>query len=98
LNYYGEGLSSVFDSGVPSDRIFAEWWVRSPHVEATLKGTRAGVASDSSSVIIPEDINAARSRSVEEHLKWRMRVREDFQRETASGRIARGFERDPVSA
>src|SRR5262245_25234751 len=25
-NYYSEGLSSVFDAGVPSDRVFAEWW------------------------------------------------------------------------
>jgi predicted GNAT superfamily acetyltransferase len=98
MNYYGEGLSSVFDSGVPSDRIFAEWWVQSPRVEATLKGTRPDRPSDFSSVIIPEDIGAARARSAEEHLQWRMRVREDFQREISSGRIARGFERDPESA
>lgn len=27
VNYYGEGLSSVFGAGAPSDRVFAEWWV-----------------------------------------------------------------------
>jgi len=114
LNYYGEGLSSIFDSGIPSDRVFAEWWVRSPHVEATLAGNRTRASSNSassnsasskpalsetssgetSSVVIPEDIEAVRARSVNDHMKWRLRVREDFLRETASGRIARSLERD----
>ena len=98
LNYYGEGLSSVFGSGVPSDRIFAEWWVRSPHVEAALGGKRPQSPGETSSVTIPEDINAVRVGSVEDHLKWRLKVREDFLRETGQGRIARSFERNPEVA
>jgi predicted GNAT superfamily acetyltransferase len=97
-NYYGEGLSSVFDSGVPSDRIFAEWWVRSPYVEATIAGRRPQVPGEASSVVIPDDINAVRDHSIEDHLRWRLRVREDFLRETTTGRIARGFERDMENA
>lgn len=97
-NYYGEGISSVFDSGVPSDRIFAEWWVRSPYVEAAVAGTRTQVTAEISSVVIPDDINAIRARSIEDHLKWRLRVREDFQREISNGKIARGFERDRENA
>ena len=97
-NYYSEGLSTVFDSGVPSDRIFAEWWVRSPYVESAIAGNRSQIPGEVSSVIIPDDINAVRARSIEDHLKWRLRVREDFLRETSNGRIARGFERNRDSA
>ena len=98
FNYYGEGLSSIFDSGIPSDRIFAEWWVRSPHVEATLGGNRPPAPGETSSVTIPEDISAVRAASIAAHLEWRLRVREDFLRETSKGRVARGFERDPERA
>src|ERR1041385_530705 len=55
-NYYGEGLSAVFGTDVPSDRIFAEWWVQSPHVEAALAGIRPQVP-DAEAVIIPEEIS-----------------------------------------
>lgn len=91
VNHYSEGLSTVFDSGVPSDRIFAEWWVSSAHVESALAGNRPNVGDPSESVLIPEDIN--RVRSVEEHLKWRIRVRENFQNALAGSLIVRGFER-----
>jgi len=93
VNYYSEGLSTVFDSEVPTDRIFAEWWVSSPHVESVLAGNRPRVEDRAPSVLIPEDINKVRSRSVEEHLKWRIRVRESFQSALAGGLIVRGFER-----
>ena len=95
LNYYGEGLSSIFDSNVPSDRVFAEWWVRSPHVERVLAGTRPKALGETSSVVIPKDIESVRAGSVEDHLNWRLRVREDFLRQVAEGRVARSLERDP---
>src|SRR5436309_4911075 len=79
-NYYGEGLSTVFGADVPSDRIFAEWWVRSAHVEAALAAIRPQVAN-AESVIIPEDINRLSAHSVAEHVKWPLRVRADFMRE-----------------
>src|SRR5713226_500636 len=93
VNYYSEGLSTVFDSDVPSDRIFAEWWVSSPHVESVLAGNRPRVEAPAESVLIPEDINSVRAHSVQEHLKWRLRVREDFRGKLAGGLIVRGFER-----
>ncbi|HVG22371.1 MAG TPA: hypothetical protein VNI02_25255 [Blastocatellia bacterium] len=98
VNYYGEGLSSIFDSGVPSDRIFAEWWVASPHVEAALAGKRPQSPVSNASVTIPDDINVVRACSVEDHLQWRLKVREDFLRHIGNGLIARGFARDPRNA
>jgi predicted GNAT superfamily acetyltransferase len=96
-NYYGEGLSAVFGSEVPSDRVFAEWWVRAPHVEAALAGTKPQVA-EAEPVLIPEDINQVSSQSLAEHLRWRLRVRADFMQMLKRGLIARGFERDSASA
>ena len=92
-NYYSEGLSSVFDTGVPSDRVFAEWWVSSPHVQSVLAGNKPSVEGQVKTVLIPEDINKVRSSSVDEHRKWRLRVREEFKNALGNGLIVRGFER-----
>jgi predicted GNAT superfamily acetyltransferase len=93
VNYYGKGLSRVFDSEVPSDRVFAEWWVSSAHVESALAGNRPGQAEPVESVLIPEDITDVRQQSAEEHRRWRLRVREEFEGKLAGGLIVRGFER-----
>lgn len=95
VNYYGEGLSSVFDAGVPSDRIYAEWWVRSPHVAATLAGARPQIKDAAPAVPIPEDITQVRTHTPDEHLRWRLGVRAEFLRELQLGHIARAFARDP---
>jgi predicted GNAT superfamily acetyltransferase len=97
VNYYGEGLSSIFDTGVPSDRIYAEWWVSSPHVNATLAGERPLITDAAPAVTIPDDITQVRARAVDEHLRWRLQVREEFLRELNLGRIARAFARDQPS-
>jgi predicted GNAT superfamily acetyltransferase len=94
VNYYGEGLSTVFDSNVPSDRVFAEWWVSSPHVASALAGNRQALKDKSHSVSIPDDIESVRAGSLEEHKRWRVHVREEFQDKLAQGLIARGFERE----
>jgi predicted GNAT superfamily acetyltransferase len=92
-NYYGEGLSSVFDPDIPSDRVFAEWWVSSPHVQATLDGKRPEIEA-STKVAIPDDIVSVRSRAAAEHLRWRLQARAGFKDALATGQIVRGFRRD----
>ena len=94
VNYYGEGLSSVFGAGVPSDRVFAEWWVLSPQVGAALGGKQPDASSRDESVVIPEDIDAVSASYPAEHLKWRLRVREEFSSCLGRGLIADSFERD----
>lgn len=94
INYYGEGVSSVFDSHLPSDRVLAEWWIGSPHVENVLRGNRPGVETPDSKVEIPDNIDAIRAQSLKEHIDWRMQVREDFLPALAQGSIVCGFVRD----
>jgi predicted GNAT superfamily acetyltransferase len=93
-NYYGEGVSSVFDSHLPSDRVIAEWWIQSPHVIDVLTGNRPKVDLPIGVVEIPDNIDAIRDQSLEDHKTWRLRVREDFLRALEQGHIARGFTRD----
>ena len=94
VNYYGENVSSVFEADVPSDRLIAEWWVSSRHVEAVLSGAQPRVAEVESKVTIPDDIDSIRERSVEAHKEWRLRVREAFEAALKTGAIVRGFQRD----
>ncbi|MFY9609440.1 MAG: hypothetical protein WAU45_12600 [Blastocatellia bacterium] len=97
VNYYGEGLSSVFGRGIPSDRVFAEWWVLSSRVEAALAGKRSDVSAKAESVGIPDDIDTVSAGSMDKHLKWRLRVREEFTACLGRGSIVRGFERNRQS-
>lgn len=94
-NYYGEGLSRVFGDGVPSDRVFAEWWLTSSHVESCLSGKKPHPPETRTTVVVPEDINSIYGSSAEDSLRWRLVVREEFQRELSRGLIVRGFERHP---
>lgn len=93
VNYYGEGASTIFDSGVPSDRIFAEWWITSPHVQSVLAGNRPKFDGEDR-VTIPDDINRVRAQSIEDHLRYRLSARDGFQSQMAGGQIVRGFARD----
>lgn len=94
VNYYGLGVSTGFDEDVPTDRLVAEWWVASAHVKQVVGGTRPSVADLKGTVTIPDNINAVRANSVQEHLDWRMRTREEFLELLDSGVIVRGFTRD----
>jgi predicted GNAT superfamily acetyltransferase len=94
VNYYGEGVSSVFDSHLPSDRVIAEWWVESPHVLSVLTGNRPHVDHTESIVEIPDNIDAIRDQSLDDHINWRQVVRQGFQQALSGGSIVRGFTRD----
>ena len=93
-NYYGIGVSTGFDADVPTDRVIAEWWISSKHVESALAGQRPLVESPVVTIEIPDDINAIRTRSVEEHMQCRLRTRKDFQSALDARAIVRGFTRD----
>jgi len=93
VNYYSEGLSTVFDANVPSDRVFAEWWVSSPHVQSALSGKLPEVLDPKTTVTIPENINEVREKSIDEHVRWRLQARTEFQQALGAGFIVRAFER-----
>ncbi|HYE16042.1 MAG TPA: GNAT family N-acetyltransferase [Pyrinomonadaceae bacterium] len=100
-NFYGTDYSTVTGkfgeaSGLPSDRLAAEWALDSPRVEALARGETPapfGPAPRAAVEIPPdwgslvrEDAGAARGEL--------LRVREEFRSAFASGLVCAGFERD----
>jgi predicted GNAT superfamily acetyltransferase len=94
VNFYGEQNRTVFDAGIGSDRVFAEWWVRSPKVEAALRGEayRPGVVT--AGLEIPSDVNAVKARDERAALLWRLHTRERFQSRLSRGLVAVSLEYD----
>ena len=95
-NFYGEHHASIFDAGIGSDRVFAEWWVGSERVARALAGERVAPPVGGTGVEIPSDFNAVKRSSLDEALLWRLRTREQFQSCLSRGLAAVGFERDPA--
>jgi predicted GNAT superfamily acetyltransferase len=94
-DYYGQGVSTGFEEGVPTDRVIAEWWVASDRVKSALAGHSPTPGDVTGEIQIPDDINSIRARSTSEHLEWRMRVREEFETQFSAGAVVSGFLRDP---
>jgi predicted GNAT superfamily acetyltransferase len=92
-NLYGR-TSSPLHAGLPTDRLVAEWWVRSQRVEDVLAARPREASLDSERIAIPA---AIRQICREEPLvaeKIQTEVREQFLANIADGRAAVGFEFD----
>jgi predicted GNAT superfamily acetyltransferase len=94
VNFYGEQNKTVFDAGIGSDRVFAEWWVRSQRVELALRGEPYRPALMTASLEIPSDINAVKERDERAALLWRLHTRERFQSRLSRGLVAVSLEYD----
>jgi predicted GNAT superfamily acetyltransferase len=56
-NFYGES-SSPLQGGLPTDRLYAEWWLRSEHVDRALAGDQRVLEPVRERVIVPAEIYA----------------------------------------
>ena len=95
INQYGI-TSSPLQGGLPSDRLIAEWWLKSKRVEALLaSGAKPSVVAESS-IEVPAQIyewkaapeTRSRAQQVQE------RNREQFLRAFENGLAVLGYERD----
>ncbi|HEU0185125.1 MAG TPA: GNAT family N-acetyltransferase [Blastocatellia bacterium] len=93
-NYYGANSSSVLHRGLSTDRLFIEWWVRSPRVAGALEGVRRADKPEAV-VEVPRDIAAIKKRDMDEARRWQSRIREGFQKYLSEGLYCAGFEADP---
>ena len=96
INQYGI-TSSPLQGGLPSDRLIAEWWLRSKRVEALLqKGFHPEFAREDS-VEVPAQIYdwkaAAETRAKAQQVQERNR--NQFLDSFAKGLAVLGYERDP---
>ncbi|MDQ1590821.1 MAG: hypothetical protein QOG71_1448 [Pyrinomonadaceae bacterium] len=103
VNFYGwDAGTEAFAEGkqfnLDSDRLIAEWELRTPRVEACARGERPAqvAAMPAAAVEIPPDWKRLRredGRAAEREL---LRVRSEFQAHFAAGLVCAGFERDPA--
>lgn len=94
INQYGI-TSSPLQGGLPTDRLVAEWWLKSKRVESILKGGRSPFKTVKS-IPIPTQIYewksapATRDRAKE----IQKRTRDEFLKAFAEGLAVLGYERD----
>ena len=95
INQYGI-TSSPLQGGLPSDRLIAEWWLKSKRVETLLATGKNPPFSGESTIAVPAQIydwkaapaTRAQAQHVQEH------NREQFLREFSQGLAVLGYERD----
>jgi len=95
INQYGI-TSSPLQGGLPSDRLIAEWWLRSKRVETLLATGKNPSFNEQSSIEVPGQIYewkaAAETRTKAQHVQERNR--EQFLRAFDDGLAVLGYDRD----
>ena len=98
INQYGI-TSSPLQGGLPSDRLIAEWWLKSNRVETLLKMGKNPPFGRESAIDVPAQIYewkaAAETRRKAQQLQERNR--EEFLRAFADGLAVMGYERDSAA-
>jgi predicted GNAT superfamily acetyltransferase len=90
-NLYGR-TSSPLHAGLPTDRLVAEWWVRSQRVEEVLGGRVRPMCADCERVEVPAGIRRICRDEPLLAEEIQTKVREQFLTSIANGRAAVGFE------
>jgi predicted GNAT superfamily acetyltransferase len=92
-NFYGR-TSSPLHAGLPTDRLVAEWWIRSSRVQDLLEGRGLKPGTDRVCISIPSGIRQISSTNPAEAEKIQTGVRKGFEKNISEGRAAVGFEFD----
>jgi predicted GNAT superfamily acetyltransferase len=92
-NCYGR-TSSPLHAGLPTDRLVAEWWVQSKHVENVLSGKKHLLSPNTVHVSIPAAIRQLSRNDPAEAKKIQSQCRRQFENYFAEGRAAVAFELD----
>ena len=101
-NFYGTDYTTVSGEfgrplGLDSDRLVAEWHLRSPRVERLARGEASrGPAEPAAAVEIPPDWGGLLRADPQAARRELLRVRGEFQSALARGLVCAGFERDPA--
>jgi predicted GNAT superfamily acetyltransferase len=95
INQYGI-TSSPLQGGLPSDRLIAEWWLKSKRVETLLATGKNPPIAQEQSIAVPAEIYdwkaAAESRGKAQQVQERNR--EEFLKAFAQGLAVLGYQRD----
>ncbi|MBK6749066.1 MAG: hypothetical protein KBF83_16250 [Pyrinomonadaceae bacterium] len=102
VNFYGTDYGTAPDMkgeefGLASDRLFAEWHLQRPKVEALARGEKFVEPREPSAVIevVPDWVGLVKDDPAAA-LAEQLRIRGEFLTVFASGMVGRGFRRDDV--
>jgi predicted GNAT superfamily acetyltransferase len=95
VNQYGI-TTSPLQGGLPTDRLVAEWWLKSRRVEAVLSGAQRPEIVLQASIAVPAEIYEWKSSAAmrASAVKVQQQNREQFIRAFAEGLAVLGFARD----
>ena len=95
VNQYGV-TSSPLQGGLPSDRLVAEWWLKSRRVESVLAGHPRSAFEVRAQIDVPAEIYEWKSTPVhrDQALAVQQKNRKRFQKAFAQGLSVLGYERD----
>jgi predicted GNAT superfamily acetyltransferase len=95
VNHYGDS-SSPLQGGLPTDRLVAEWWLKSKRVLNLLEKNQQPRFAVEQKIAVPAEIYAWKASSVDRPraAEVQRRNREDFLRALPQGRAALGYETD----
>jgi predicted GNAT superfamily acetyltransferase len=91
-NFYGPS-SSPLQGGLPTDRLYAEWWLRSERVERMLVGDTPMKIETVAKVLVPRDVSAWKQERTADALALQARNREALEAGFAAGLAVIGYER-----
>jgi predicted GNAT superfamily acetyltransferase len=94
-DFYGPS-SSPLQAGLPTDRLYAEWWLGSRRVDAVLRGEQSALVP-LERIKVPHRIAELKRRPelVLQAMEVQQQVRHKLQDAFARGLCVLGFERDP---
>ena len=112
-NVYGI-TTSPLHGGLPTDRLVAEWWLRSPRVLQIVEETgaplpdavksaenllrHAQLIENNTSILVPGELARLKTQSAEEARRMQSGIREQFQKWFALGYVATRIEVNPEGA
>jgi len=90
-NCYGV-TESPLHAGLPTDRLMAEWWLRTKRVEHVLTGEAPATTGKAVRISVPADISEWKHKELGHALRVQTEVREQFQRWFGRGYVATALE------
>lgn len=90
-NQYGQ-TTSPLHSGLPTDRLIAEWWLKTPRAEAAIAGRPLKPSPDCPRIAVPSVISELRKTDVEAAARIQAEVRRQFQDWLGQGYLVTSFE------
>lgn len=101
-NFYGTDYSTSAEQneviGLDSDRLYAEWHLDSPKVEALAKGEKfIETETPARTIEIPNHWNNLVAANPEKAIAEQTRIKQEFQKAFADGLICKGFERSETN-